>query len=120
MGEATPAEAMKRRLRDDLKAAMQGKRADEVKLLRVLIAALDNAEAVPTKTGHTGHVVLAFGDPGAEVPRRVLSAGEVRGLLEREQVERRNAAAELKTVRQEEAAGALRAEAELIGRYLEG
>jgi uncharacterized protein YqeY len=37
---------LKARLRADLKAAMQARATDDVRLLRTLIAALDNAEAV--------------------------------------------------------------------------
>ena len=40
------ATARKLRLRADLQAAMQAKASDEVRMLRTLIAALDNAEAV--------------------------------------------------------------------------
>ena len=38
--------ALKERLRADLKSAIQAKVVSEVRLLRTLIAALDNAEAV--------------------------------------------------------------------------
>lgn len=117
--DQTPAEAMKRRLREDLKAAMQARRTAEVKLLRVLVAALDNAEAVPTGDDRTGYVVMAFGDPGAEVPRKMLGVDEVRGLLERERAERWTAAAELVAVGQDAAAQAMLDEAELVGRYLD-
>ena len=61
------ATALKERLRADLKAAMQARASDEIRLLRTLIAALDNAEAVPGTPG--GYVHRAFGDAGAEVAR---------------------------------------------------
>ena len=41
------ATALKERLRADLKVALQARATDEVRLLRTLIAALDDAEAVP-------------------------------------------------------------------------
>lgn len=41
------AAARKGRLRADVKAAMQGRARDEVRLLQTLTAALDNAEAMP-------------------------------------------------------------------------
>ncbi len=74
------ATALKQRLREDLKAAMQAKAADEVRVLRALIAALDNAEAVPPETGP--YVPRAFGDATAERPRRQLdedAVGAARG-----------------------------------------
>ena len=45
--------------RADLKNAMQAKASDEVRVLRTLIAALDNAEAVPGGDGP--YVARAFG-----------------------------------------------------------
>lgn len=120
MTDESPATAMKRRLRDDLKAAMQARRLGEVRLLRGLIAALDNAEAVPLAAGHERYVLLDFGDGSAEDPRRALGAAEVEGLLRSEQAERQAAAAELGALGRTEAAQTLIEEAAVVGRYLVG
>jgi uncharacterized protein YqeY len=109
------ATALKVRLRADLKAAMQAKASDEVRLLRMLIAALDNAEAVaePPKTFGS----RAFGDPSGEVARREIDAPALEGLLLAE-IDARLAAAEDYNRHQQAAEAArLRKEAELIARY---
>jgi len=45
---------MKVRLRADLRAAMKDRRAVEAKVIRALIAALDNAEAPSEHAGRAG------------------------------------------------------------------
>ncbi len=50
------------RLRTDLKAAMLGRRVAEIEVLRSLIAAIDDAQAVPVSSLHETYVVRAFGD----------------------------------------------------------
>lgn len=59
------ATALKQRLREDLKSAMQAKAADEMRVLRALIAALDNAEAVPPKRAPTCRAHSATRPPSA-------------------------------------------------------
>ncbi len=97
---------------------MRDRRAAEVSLLRVLIAALDNAEAVPVGEVHQKYVVLAFGDGSAEVPRLELTANDVQAILAREQAERVAAADELERVGRSDVAQSRRDEAGLIARYL--
>jgi uncharacterized protein len=109
------AAALKQRLRADLKAAMQARAKDEVRLLRTLIAALDNAEAV---AGESKYVPRAFGDPGAEVPRRELDHGAVADLLAAEVASRRTASAEYRQGGHEAEADGLLREIEMIDRYL--
>ena len=108
--------ALKERLRADLKAAMQGRATDEVRLLRTLIAAVDNAEAVP---GEHKNIQRTFGDPGSEVARRELDGGDLAALLDRE-IEERLAAAAGYDAGQPDQAARLRAEAALIAGYLAG
>ena len=81
------ATALKERLRADLKVALQARATDEVRLLRTLIAALD--DAVP---GEYSAVPRAFGDPSGEVARRELDADTVEALLASE-IESREGAA---------------------------
>ena len=109
------ATAFKARLRADLKAAMQARATDEVRLLRTLIAALDNAEAVsgaPDK-----YVPRAFGDPSGEVPRLVLDDEAVSRLLASEIESRLAAADDYERHGEAEQARRLRDEAGLIDRY---
>lgn len=109
------ATALKERLRADLKAAMQARASDEVRLLRTLIAALDNAEAVsgaPDK-----YVARAFGDPSGEVPRLVLDEEAVGRLLVGEIDSRLAAADDYERHGEVEPARRLREEAGLIDRY---
>ena len=105
--------ALKERLRADLKAAMQARAADEVRLLRTLIAAVDNAEAVP---GEHKNIQRAFGDPSGEVARRELYGEDLATLLGHE-IEERLAAAAGYDASQPDLAARLRADAALIGRY---
>jgi len=110
------AAALRERLRADLKAAMQARATEEVRLLRALIAALDNAEAVP---GESKYVPRAFGDPGAEVARRLLDEHDLDRLLGAEIETRLAAAADYDRHGQGDEAARLRAEARTIERYRE-
>ena len=114
-----PAERLKARIRADLTLAMKARDSAQASLLRVLVAALDNAEAVPVGTGHDRYVVREFGDPAAEVPRRILSSDEVAALLDRERAEREKAAAEFERLGRPEDAQRLRQEALWVARYLQ-
>ena len=109
------ATALKVRLRADLKAAMQAKASDEVRLLRSLIAALDNAEAVaePPKTFGS----RKFGDPSGEVARREIDAPALDALLTAEANARIAAAADYDRHGRDVEAARLRQEAKLIERY---
>ena len=110
---------MKARLRADLIPAMKGGRMREVALLRDLMAAIDNAEAVPVREERTSVVRHAFASGSAEVERRALSADQVRDLLLREIEAREQAAAELARVGQVERADGLRADVLAAKRYIE-
>ncbi len=110
--------ALKERLRADLKAAMQARASDEVRLLRTLIAALDNAEAVPVEVSEEDKFAISrVGDPAVEVQRRALDAETVDRLLESEAEARLAAAADYERHGEGAEARRLRNEAELIGRY---
>ena len=75
-GQPDAAEEMRQKLQTDLRAAIKGRQALEVSVLRGLIAAIDNAGAVP---------LAAKSDPPQhEVERRYLDPGEVQALLRRE------------------------------------
>jgi hypothetical protein len=97
---------------------MQARRGLETRVLRTLVAALDNAEAVPMADAHEKYVVRRFGDRSAEAPRLTLAAAEVQALLEREAAQRLEAALELERLGQGERAAGLREEAAVVARYV--
>ncbi|MEP9366893.1 hypothetical protein [Xanthobacter sp. VNH20] len=112
------AEALKARLRKDLRDAMVAREPVRVRVLRLLVGALDNAQAVPVASEQKNYVVRPFGDPSVEVPRLSLTPDAVSILLESEIAARHAAAAELAGVGRLEQADVLREEARIIGAYL--
>ena len=118
MTESDPVSAMKLRLREDIRAAMKGGRRAEVDALRTLAGAIDQAEAVPVEHSPGGALGVQFGDPAAEVPRRQLSAGDLRAVIEAERDEALKVADDLE---QHDMAGEIaryRLRAEILERYL--
>ena len=110
------ATAMKLRLRDDLRAAMAGKRITEVAVLRTMLGALDQAEAVAAVARGREYASLKFGDPAVEVPRKRLSTVEVHEVVRRERDELRNAADEYARLNQADAAAGFALKAEILER----
>lgn len=113
------AEGMKTQLRTDLRAAMKEGRTNEAKLLRTLIAAIDNAEAPPINTNHQTTEQLQFHNRSAEIERLTLTSAQVRKVLVAELEERERAAAELIQVNRPEHADTLRSEALIIKSYIQ-
>jgi hypothetical protein len=72
----------------DMRAAMRAKRADETRLIRSILAAVDDAQAVPTDQTRSNGSHM-FGDGSAEVPRLKLSEDQLRTVLTGEMVVRR-------------------------------
>lgn len=105
------------RLREDLKTAMRARASEETAVLRALLGALDNAQAVPLDPDHKPAEMRRFGDGSAEVSRRVLNTRDVDALLAREAEERDQAAGEMERLGQTERAAALRGEAAIVRRY---
>lgn len=110
---------MKLRLRGDLRDALRGGRGDEAKLVRSLIAALDNGEAPPLQADHKIDHTLQFASGNAEIGRLDLDAEAVGAIIAGEIAEREQAAAEMERLGQHAAAQALRAEMALASRYLD-
>ena len=110
---------VKDRLRADLRVAMKGRRAFEAKVIRVLVAAIDNAEAPPVQAGQTALIQHRFHTGSAEVERLLLSESDVRQVLLIEIDARERAAMELERLNMTERAKALRAEVLFARRYLE-
>lgn len=111
------AAAFRQRLRDDLKAAMRDRNRAEVRLLRALGAAVDNAEAVPLTCRSGGYDPHAVDDRPSEVARRELTDRDIAELLARERGERIEAAAGFERLGQAAEAERLRSEAALVARY---
>jgi len=107
------AAALKQRLRADLKAAMQARVTGEVGVLRALIAALDNAEAVPTE----GYRPRALGASPGDVARRQLDGKMVAALLADEVEARLAAAADYERHGRSADADRLRSEVAIVSHY---
>ena len=110
---------MKVRMRTDLTEAMKGKRADEARLLRALVAALDNAEAPALQPGRSASEQHRFQDGSAEIERLKLDPAQVRAIRMKEIEEREQAADEMSRLARPDRADALRAEARMARRYLD-
>jgi uncharacterized protein YqeY len=110
-------DTMKLRLRSDLRSALAERRASDVEVLRSLLGALDQAEAVPAAAPGRGHVSFRFGDPGAEVPRKQLSDEEVRSVIANERDELLAAADEYAGRARADLADGFRQKAAVVERY---
>lgn len=100
------------RLTADLTAAMKARQTTAVSTLRSLMAAIDNAEAVPITAAPTAAV-----GHSRDVPRKVLSDTDIQAILVREAYECRKALGDYERLGQAEAADALRVALALIEGY---
>ena len=122
---------MRASLRDDLKVALKAKDRVAVGAIRSALAAIDNAEAVPTESashaaspgaGTTGDEHFAGSATGlgaAEAVRRNLTDADVRSIVQNEVRERTDAADEYERLGRTEQAERLRAEARVLSRHLD-
>ncbi len=113
-------------MREDLKAALEARDRVAASALRSALAAIEHAEALPVAprdavvTGND-HVAGAVAGPGAtEAERRRLTVADVRAVVEEEVRERTAAAEECERLGRDDHAARLRAEAQVLGRYLDG
>lgn len=103
------------RMKIELKRAMKARAAHTVTMLRSLLSAVDNAEAVDAPDGPvpvTGHT--------PDVPRRRLSEAEILAILQREADDHRAALAEYERLGRAEEAARLRAELAVVESLLTG
>ncbi|WP_193789949.1 GatB/YqeY domain-containing protein [Streptomonospora alba] len=114
---------MRTHLRRDLTAALKNRDKVAASALRSALAAIENAEssgvdsAVPADGGE--HVAgAAVGVGAAEAERRVLTESDVHAVVAREVSERSASAQEYVRLGREDAADRLRAEADVLSRYL--
>jgi uncharacterized protein YqeY len=115
---------MRTNLRRDLTAALKNRDQVAVTALRSALAAIDNAEAVPVdhplNVVDNGHVAgAAVGLGAAEVDRRHLTEADLHTIVAREVSERSTTAEQYERLGRNDAAGRLRAEAEVLRRYLD-
>jgi uncharacterized protein YqeY len=99
-------------LRADLAQARKANHSEKVTLIRTLIAALDNAEAVNVQTS-------AVADSPGEVPRRTLSNEEIMEIVLREGAELRAAAEDYERHGRPDEANRLRSLSRVADRYAE-
>jgi len=118
---------MRASLRSDLTAALKARNRVAIAALRSALSAIENAEAVPidqpmnnaaevTGNEHVAGAVIGLG--AAEVERRHLTDADLRSIVENEVRERLVAAEEYEKSSRNDVAERLRAEAEVLRRYL--
>ncbi|MDQ6522373.1 hypothetical protein RB608_02125 [Nocardioides sp. LHD-245] len=112
------------RLRDDLRSALRARDLATVKVLRTMVAAIANAEAVPVsdtgaaRPAGAGTIAGATSGLGsAEAPRRELTDDDVRALVAGERDDLLAAAAQSEA-HAPDRARELRAAADLLSAYL--
>src|SRR3954454_13196938 len=104
------AEGMRQRLQSDLRSAMKTREVREVAVLRGLIAAIDNAGAVP---------LAPKTEPiRGEVERPFLGSDDIQALLQREFNLRRHAVDEFSRLGRLAEAETAKFELDVIARYL--
>jgi uncharacterized protein YqeY len=106
---------LRQRLKADLATAMREGDSQLVTVIRTLLGAIGNAEAVELDGSHPSEV-----QGWAEVPRRRLSPEDVSGILRREAEDLRSAAAEYEARGRPEEAARLHRSAGYVERYLAG
>ena len=104
---------LRQRLKADLSLAMREGDTELVAVIRALLAAIGNAEAIELDAAQPREV-----QGWAEAPRRRLSAADIASIVGREAEELRSAAAGYERVGQSEEAERLRRRAQLVERYL--
>ncbi len=104
---------IRERLKADLLAARKAGDGESVDQVRILLAAISNAEAVELDASHPREV-----EGWAEVPRRRLTPGDLAGIFRREAEDLRTAAADYERNGQPGEAARLQARATLVDRYL--
>jgi len=97
---------------------MRARASAEMRVLRALLAAIDNAQAVPVGNRHDKYVPHTFGDAAVEVPRLELGRDALEALLRNEQSERIASAEQMGALGRADRAAALQEEAGIVGRYL--
>ena len=106
--------ALRTRLSHDLRTALKEHDDVATRTLRSLLDAMDNASAVPMTAEH----VPVYGRSG-DVPRRIVTEDDYRNILRREATSRDAAALEYEHLGRLEAATQVRAELNIVRRYID-
>jgi hypothetical protein len=122
-GQADGGRALHSALRRGLTTALKARDSDAIAALRVAIAAIDNAEAVPAPATNSpitsAHVAGSRGGVGStEAVRRQLSVGELRHVLEGQIAEHSREAERYDALGHADAAERLRRQARTLAPYL--
>ena len=122
-GQHDDPQVLRAALRRDLASAMKAREAEAVSALRTAIAAIDNAEAVPSQDASQpttiGHFAGAQAGVGAtEAARRKLSGDEVRAILADQIAGYQREADGYDALGQADAARRLRNQAHLLAAYV--
>ena len=107
---------VREQMKADLRQAMKARQSATVATLRAVLAALDNAEAVPVPVSPRPEEPV-FGQRH-EVPRKLLSTDDIRQLIQKEADERRAASLKYANLGQSAEAERLQTAATLIETYL--
>jgi uncharacterized protein YqeY len=123
-GDGT-ADALRARLRRDLIDAMRAGLRDDVAVIRVIIGALDNAQATDAQPEEGGQRSLAvagasLGVGSTEATPRALSSNDVTEILDAEMTELSEQADRYEALGQLDMAGRLRHQGEVVVRYRRG
>jgi uncharacterized protein len=116
---------LRQRLRGALPAAIKARDAAAVAALRSALAAIDNAEAAdaaqaPPGAAHADLAGTVAGVGAAEVERRRLTEAQVVAIVRAEVADRQAAARDYEQAGHRRHAERLRAEAGILGAYLDG
>ena len=119
----TGPQALRDALRHDLVRAMKAREPDAVSALRTVIAAIDNAEAVPapeeSPATTSGHIAGARGGLGAtEAARRDLTSSQQQAILRDQITGYTTEAGRYEALGQPDAGRRLRDQARLLTAYL--
>lgn len=106
---------LREQMKADLRQAMKARQNATVATLRTILAAIDNAEAVPVDAT-TPIIPLATQSP--DVPRKVLSAADIQAIVQKEIADLRAASAEYARLGQTAEAERLQIAANLLAGYL--
>lgn len=102
-------------MKADLRRAMKERDKATMTTLRSLLAAIDNAEAIPTQ--QDGPADLTF-DKVDDVARKLLTEADIQAILQKEHAERLAAMTNYEELGRSDIVAQLRVEVELIARYL--
>ena len=109
---ATAPQLIRERMKADLTSALKARQTATATTLRTLLAAIDNAEAVPLSAAPA-----PVNGRSPDVPRKLLGAADIQAILSQEAAECRRALGDYQRLGQPEAADAMRAALTLIEAY---